>query len=78
MFVIEVPDTDKVDVEISSNITGTYINKQKDYHPIYSRQRVLTKDWERGEQYAWPNRKSISKKLLKSLKKGCVLFCFIK
>ena len=61
MFVIEVPDTDKVDVEISSNITGTYINKQKDYHPIYSRQRVLTKDWERGEQYAWPNRKSISK-----------------
>ena len=42
MFVIEVPDTDKVDVEISSHITGTYINKQKDYHPIYSRQRVLT------------------------------------
>lgn len=61
MFVIEVPDTDKVDVEISSHITGTYINKQKDYHPIYSRQRVLTKDWERGKQYAWPNRKSMSK-----------------
>ena len=61
MFIIEIPDTDKVDVEISSHITGTYINKQKDYHPIYSRQRVLTKDWERGEQYAWPNRKSISK-----------------
>ena len=61
MFVIEIPDTDKVDVEISSHITGTYINKQKDYHPIYSRQRVLTKNWERGEQYGWPNRKSISK-----------------
>jgi len=61
MFVIEVPDTDKVDVEISSHITGTYINKQKDYHPIYSRQRVLTKDWIRGKQYGWPNRKSISK-----------------
>ena len=61
MFVIELPDTDKVDVEISSHITGTYINKQKDYHPIYSRQRVLTKDWERGKQYGWPNRKSISK-----------------
>ena len=61
MFVIEVPDTDKVDVEISSNITGTYINKQKNYHPIYSRQRVLTKDWVKGKQYNWPNRKSISK-----------------
>ncbi len=61
MFVIEVPDIDKVDVEISSAISGTYINQQKDYHPIYSRQRVLTKDWERGEQYGWPNRKSISK-----------------
>tara|TARA_B100001027_G_scaffold204228_1_gene166256 strand:- start:646 stop:1620 length:975 start_codon:yes stop_codon:yes gene_type:complete len=61
MFVIEIPDTDKVDLEISSHITGTYINKQKDYHPIYSRQRVLTKNWERGEQYGWPNRKSISK-----------------
>ena len=36
MFVIEVPDIDKVDVEISSAITGTYIKKQKDYHPIYS------------------------------------------
>ena len=34
MFVIEVPDTDKVDVEISSHITGTYINKQENYHPI--------------------------------------------
>ena len=61
MFVIEVPDTDKVDVEISSHITGTYINEQKDYHPIYSRQRVLTKDWEKGKQYGWPNRKSMSK-----------------
>jgi len=61
MFIIEVPDTDKVDVEISSHITGTYINKSPDYHPIYSRQRVLTKDWERGKQYGWPNRKSLSK-----------------
>ncbi len=61
MFVIEVPDTDKVDVEISSHITGTYINKQENYHPIYSRQRVLTKNWERGQQYGWPNRKSLSK-----------------
>lgn len=61
MFVIEVPDIDKVDIEISSAITGTYINKQKDYHPIYSRQRVLTKDWKKGKGYAWPNRKSISK-----------------
>ena len=61
MFIIELPDIDKVDVEISSAITGTYINKQKDYHTIYSRQRVLTKDWQRGKGYAWPNRKSISK-----------------
>jgi len=66
MFVIEIPDTDKVDVEVSSAITGHYIQKhggrnKEPYHPIYSRQRVLTKDWERGEQYNWPNRKSISK-----------------
>ena len=66
MFVIEVPDTDKVDIEISSAITGHYIQKhggrnKEPYHPIYARQRVLTQDWERGEQYNWPNRKSISK-----------------
>ena len=66
MFVIEIPDTDKVDIEISSAITGKYIKEHggrdgKPYHPIYSRQRVLTQDWERGEQYNWPNRKSISK-----------------
>ena len=66
MFVIEVPDTDKVDIEISSAITGHYIQKhggrnKEPYHPIYARQRVLTQDWEKGEQYNWPNRKSISK-----------------
>ena len=66
MFIIEIPDIDKVDVEISSAITGYYINKDggrdgEPYHPIYSRQRVLTKDWEKGEQYNWLNRKSISK-----------------
>ena len=39
MFVIEVPDIDKVDIEILSAITGTYINKQKDYHPNLSQDR---------------------------------------
>jgi hypothetical protein len=61
LFIVELPIIDKIDAEISPAITGDYINQKEDYHPIYSRQRVLTKDWSKGEPYIWPNRISISK-----------------
>lgn len=61
LFIVEMPIVDKIDIEISSAISNTFINQQTDYHPIYSRQRVLTKDWKKGETHAWPNRISITK-----------------
>jgi len=59
--IIEVPVMDKIDLEISGAITGEYINKKQDYHPLYSRQRVQTKDWVKGFSYVWPNRTTMSK-----------------
>jgi hypothetical protein len=50
MFIIEIPDTDKITLDISPAITGKDIKETKEYHPIYSRQQVLTKDWIRGAQ----------------------------
>ena len=61
MFVIEVPDTDKVEIEITGDISNIYIDDQDDYHPIYSRQRVQTENWIKGEQYAWPYKKNLAK-----------------
>ena len=48
MFIIELPTYDKFDLEISGAVTGRYLEKEKDYHPIYSLQRVQTKDWVKG------------------------------
>lgn len=61
LFIVELPIIDKMDVEISPAITGMDVSKNDDYHPIYSRQRVLTKDWQKGHTHAWPNRISINK-----------------
>lgn len=61
LFIIELPIMDKIDVELSPAITGVDICKDPAYHPIYSRQRVLTKDWQKGETHSWPNRISINK-----------------
>lgn len=60
-FIIELPIMDKIDVEVSSAITGEYINQNENYHPIFSRQRVQTKDWEKGQSYIWSNRITMSK-----------------
>lgn len=61
LFIVELPIIDKMDVEISPAITGMDVSKNDDYNPIYSRQRVLTKDWQKGHTHAWPNRISINK-----------------
>jgi len=61
VFVVELPIDDKMDVEISSAITGNYMDKQQDYHPIFSKQRVLTKNSQHGKPHGWPNRISMSK-----------------
>ena len=50
MFIIEIPDMDKITLDISPTITGKDIKETKEYHPIYSRQLVLTKEWKRGDQ----------------------------
>ena len=50
MFIIEIPDMDKITLDISPAISGKDVKKTKEYHPIYSRQLVLTKDWKRGDQ----------------------------
>jgi len=49
MFIIEIPDMEKITLDISPAISGKDIKKTKEYHPIYSRQKVLTKDWTRGD-----------------------------
>ena len=50
MFIVEIPDMDKITLDISPAITGKDIKETKKYHPIYSRQHVFTKDWKRGDQ----------------------------
>ena len=50
MFIIEVPDTDKIDIDMSDTMTGDPIEKRKTYHKIFSRQIVTTKDWVKGEE----------------------------
>ena len=49
MFIIEIPDMEKITLDISPANSGKDIKKTKEYHPIYSRQKVLTKDWTRGD-----------------------------
>ena len=50
MFIIEVPDTDKIDIDISDTITGDPIEKRRKYHKVFSRQIVTTKDWIKGRE----------------------------
>ena len=62
MFVIEVPDTDKVDVEIPSVSLVHILTSKKIIVPIYpARQRVLIhKIGKKENSTVGPNRKSMS------------------
>tara|TARA_B100000575_G_C23123780_1_gene650718 strand:- start:1765 stop:2517 length:753 start_codon:yes stop_codon:yes gene_type:complete len=58
-MIIEFNGKSKIDVEISSEFTGKSAHKQKDYHPLFTRQNVSSSEGRTNKKY-WPNRTSVA------------------
>ena len=58
-MLIEINRKEKLDVEVTSELTGNSVLKTKKYHPLFTRQNVSTSQG-RTNQRHWPNRTSVS------------------
>ncbi len=57
--LMEINIKEKLDFEMSSDLTGESCSENKNYHPLLSRQNVSSPDG-RTHQIDWPNRSSVA------------------
>ena len=58
-MLIEINRKEKLDVEVTSELTGKSATKTKNYHPLFTRQNVSSLQGRTDQRY-WPNRTSVS------------------
>ena len=58
-MLIEINRKEKLDVEVTSELTGKSCSNTKDYHPLFTRQNVSSTQGRTNKRY-WPNRTSVS------------------
>ena len=58
-MLIEINRKEKLDVEVTSELTGKSCSDTNDYHPLFSRQNVSSLEGRTNKKY-WPNRTSVS------------------